>query len=76
MMGLLKRQRIPFKELTVIPESELNPSEQSKSLFRSMIEKFMAKNDLNSTTTTTVKVSKADLTKHEKMVKQEKNSII
>ncbi|KAH9491151.1 hypothetical protein DERF_015883 [Dermatophagoides farinae] len=67
MMELLKRQRIPFKELTVIPESELNPSEQSKSLFRSMIEKFMAKNDLNSTTTTTVKVSKADLTKHEKM---------
>ena len=74
MMELLKRQRIPFKELTVIPESELNPSEQSKSLFRSMIEKFMAKNDLNSTTTTTVpvKVSEADLNKHEKLVKQEK----
>lgn len=73
MMELLKQQRIPFKELTIIPESELNPSEESKSIFRSMIEKFMNKNDSTTTATTTTtrnmaKVTKIDLTKYETMV--------
>ncbi|XP_027199641.1 solute carrier family 12 member 2-like [Dermatophagoides pteronyssinus] len=72
MMELLKQQRIPFKELTIIPESELNPSEESKSIFRSMIEKFMNKNDSTTTATTTTtrnmaKVTKIDLTKYETM---------